>query len=215
MTYRNDHEAALARIDALEHELTELRAAPAPAEPVEHRAPRPRDRTAVVLTACTVGLFAGIVGGVMLGLGGESPREPRPHTVVKHDSSAPVRRDFILWCADAIRQGPIRSTQLTDPHGTHALRIEPTGHTGVACRDEVNQYVTSPELTANEREALWQWAVHEDELAGASSRIEVYYANDPAKLDGYATAPQLWLEYDRAYYGRNRAVDSWRENYTR
>jgi hypothetical protein len=39
----------------------------------------------------------------------------------------------------------------------------------------------------------------------------VYYGSDPAALDGYATAPQLWTEYDRALTARDTALDLWRE----
>jgi hypothetical protein len=212
MTYRNDHEAALARIDALEHELAEMRATPAPA-PIEPLAPRRRGRTGLVLTMCTVGLFGGIVGGFVLGASGDEARASHPHAAATKPA-APAHRDIIIWCADAIHYNSFVS-DTHDPHAMRQMPAEPIGSAGTSCRDELDEYVTLPDLNAGEREALWQWALQEDELAGARSRIEVYYANDPAKLDSYASANQLWREYDRAYYARYGALRHWRTSYTR
>lgn len=205
MTYRNDHEAALARIDALEHELAEVRATPARA-PEQLLAPRYRNRAGIVMGACTVGLFGGIVGGFVLGSGPD--REPRPHAATKPAVSAPVQRDVIRRCADWIQE----NARIAD---RQPPRAETIAHVGAPCRGELHDYIRSPDLSDGEREALWQWAVQEDELVGDIARIEVYYTNDPEKLDSYASESQLWREYDRAYAGRNRALAHWVASYTR
>jgi hypothetical protein len=199
MTYRNDHEAALARIDSLEHELAGLRdKTPATA------APRRRKRTGLVVAGAMAALGFGVLGGVALVVASNAP--PR-----RPAAEAPVGRDFIVWCADAIQPGPVLDAEHTDPRATHPVTVEPIGHTGAPCRDELRRYLDTPDLSSEERDALWKWAIAEDELAGATSRIEVYYASDPYKLDSYSTANQLWLEYDRAYFSRNRALVAWRD----
>lgn len=204
MSYRNDHEAALARIDALEQEVATLRAIPT--TPV---APRRRSRGWLVLAASTAAIVGGVIGGVAVGLAADTTPHPR-HPL----ASSPVDRTFIKWCADAIQPAPQLDEERTDPRAERPVAVEPIGRTGAPCRAELRELLATPALSPDERDALWKWVVQEDELAGAISRIEVYYGNDPYTLDHYASARQLWVEYDRAYFSRNRALEQWRRQFT-
>ena len=201
MTYRNDHEAALARVDALEGELTKLRKHVA--QPHVGALPPP-SKPFVLVTSCIVALAAGIAGGVALGVADDAgaPHEAR--------AGSTTHREVLAACAAAIERAPPLDATRTDPRRAKSATIEPIARTAAPCRDTLHLVLERDALSAEERDALWKWAASEDELSGAISRIQVYYRSDPYKLDAYATARQLWHEYDRAHEARNRAVDAWR-----
>lgn len=103
-------------------------------------------------------------------------------------------------CADAIARRPV--TALRAPLDTSALE-----RTGAACRPALR---TLANADASGRDPVTAWANAEDRLANRISLLVVYYTSDPTTVDNYATAPQLWTEYDEALVVRNAALASWR-----
>lgn len=200
MTYRSDHEAALARVDALEQELATLRKEP------EAPKPRPKSRFAwfAACVAGAVGVFVGLTPAL---LGGDDA--PRPAEADGLD------RTGLVHCVEAVEKSPLLTATETDPHRDWPKPITPIVPTAAPCRHELHTIVESSPLSPNERVALSQWVSHEDELAGAIARIETYYANDPYKLDNYTTAPQLWVEYEIAHDKRDTAMLHWRKNFAK
>ena len=211
MSYRNDHDAALARVDALEQEVAKLRAS-APAAPHKEHGNASRGGMPVLAVAGSlVALVAGIAGGVAIAIGNEdaSPRIEAQPPVVES-----VSRETLTACATAIAARPaLLDADNTDPHRAQPVSVGSLHRTGAACRDELRAMAAT--ASRGERDALGKWAAAEDELAGTISRIQVYYSSDPYKLDGYATAKQLWVEYDRALDGRDGALRDWRVKFTR
>ena len=204
MTYRNDHEAALARVDALEQELAQLRKT----EPVRPK-PSRGGMPGLAIAGGILALAAGVAGGVAIAIGSEPAAVKQPASEVRGEPGvgASGDRGTLTSCANAIQPKPALDAESTNPRGPHRLSVDAIGRTAAPCREQLHAFVGG---SADERDALWQWAVSEDELAGTISRIEVYYANDPYKLDDYSTARQLWLEYDRACHVRNRVLEQWR-----
>jgi hypothetical protein len=197
-TYRNDHEASLARVAALEQALYTLRKnsekVPRTAPPAVSRKPWPL--FAASLAALTLGTF----GGVALGIANsQRPSDAKP-------AVSAVDRTKLVECANGIEAAPLLGADLTDPRHPSPRPVAPIAATAAPCRADLTRLIEIAPLSPDERVLLWRWAVQEDELAGAISRIEVYYASDPYALDNYSTAKQLWVEYDRAHQGRNRAL---------
>lgn len=199
MSYRNDHEAALLRVDALEQEVARLRSAPQP----EAQRPAPKRRPyASLLRAGVAMLLAGI--GVVAIIGREHPTveaalPPAVERVVVPESVAALRS-----CIAAIKPAEGLNETTTDPHGA-ANSPAPIVKTGASCR---NQLASLGELQLDPvvEDKLRRWAVAEDKLADPISMITVYYGADPYALDNYATAPQLWREYRRALATRDAAI---------
>jgi hypothetical protein len=203
-TYRNDHEATLARVDALERELAHARERKP--EVIVTRVPRRGSRRAL-FAATLIAVVSGVIGGAAL-VSGTSPDRAQPATAVRVD------RSKLEACVREIQPAPALGAHATDPRQVMPRSIAPIALAAAPCRHELHTLIEVAPLSDAERKALWNWAVQEDELAGAISRIEVYYASDPYKLDNFSTATQLWVEYDRAYDGRNRALDDWRVRFT-
>jgi hypothetical protein len=190
MTYRNDHDAALARIDSLEQELEAMKAAPKPAPVV------PANRY-----AWKIGIVASAAAAV---LGGAWVVD-RAHTRAPLRASAPAVAVPIFASVDDFRpcvthvlaaQGDGFDAQTTDPrHGGRS--VAPIEAVGAPCRNELARLIRDDvALTRDQRVAFQRWLAAEDTLAGDLSRIVVYYTNDPYQLDNYATATQLWHEYN-------------------
>jgi len=200
MTYRSDHEAALARVDALEYELAKLR------KPSE--APQPRPKSRFTWFAASIAAAAGVFIGLMPAMCGSSDA-PRPAEVDRLD------RTRLVKCVEAVELTPLLTAAETDPHREMPKSITPIVPTAAPCREDLHTIVESSPLSPNERVALSTWVTYEDELAGAIARIETYYANDPYKLDNYTTAPQLWVEYERAHDQRDAAMKHWRTTFAK
>lgn len=175
MSYRNDHDAALARVDALEAELHHMAleyeklrtATPAPA------APRRRVWAAIAITAGALSAFAIPIGAHLAASNAPPAPSIAPTPAAPFDLGA---------CVRAIHMPPQLDATRTDPHGA-AQPVEPIVASIAPCRMQL---------------APGAWRDAEDQLAGAVSRIVVYYEHDPYALDGYRTARQLWREYDDA-----------------
>jgi hypothetical protein len=192
MSYRNDHDAALARIDALEAELAALQSA----------TPEPeiaKPRRGVPWLTLGVALSATIAVGTMFGVfefnqGINRGREQAVATLTLAPV-APSTRSYD-GCRAQITHPLGLSAGSTDPRGS-AHDVHAIVHTEAPCRLEL-QHSTDP--------AIRRWSRAENELAGDISRIVVYYEHDPYTLDGYTTAGQLWKEYDAAIVERDAAL---------
>ncbi len=199
MSYRNDHEAALLRVDALEQEVARLRSAPPPvvAKPATKRRPY-----ASLLRIGVAMLLAG--AGVAAMVGRDRPTaSAAPPTAERVITGVPTSVDALRGCIAAITSTDLNERS-TDPHGA-ANSVTPITKTGAACRTDLasrGELQLDPVLS-NKLEA---WAVTEDKLADPISMITVYYGSDPYVLDNYATAPQLWREYRRALSARDAAL---------
>jgi hypothetical protein len=216
MSYRNDHDAALARVDALETELEQMageyertRAALA----AKDTAVAPRPRKAGAITA----VFLAAVASVGAGLGMamlRTPSEPEVPVAVAAadpDDSSALTSDLEM-CLAGVEASMHTSTRFdaetTDPRGSLGRSPQPIIAIGAGCRPELDRVAADTKLDAPTRALLGRWIAREDELAGAISRITVYYGNDPYALDGYATAGQLWRELDRARESRDALIEA-------
>jgi len=216
MSYRNDHDAALARVDALETELEQMavayektRAALAETQPV-----RPA-RTYGGFAAAIIGLTT-VAAGVGLAFtrtrGADVAEAPVAVAVAPspYDSSA-LTADLVT-CLAGVEASMHSSTRFdadtTDPRGALARSPQPIIAIGAGCRPALDKAVADTSLDAETRALLGRWVAREDELAGAIGRITVYYGSDPYVLDGYATAGQLWRELDRARESRDALIEA-------
>jgi hypothetical protein len=188
MSYRNDHDAALARIDALEAELAKLRTPEPP--------PVPRSRWPRVLGV--------LVPLSLMAVSGVFGYASRPHKAAP--PAAETREPDLRACKSAIAHVSGFDAATADPHATAPRDVHAIEPTGAACRSELASLAQDLRLTQQQRDALRRWSATEDELAGDISRIVVYYDSDPYKLDGYTTAGQLWKEYDAAVHSRDAAL---------
>jgi len=188
MTYRNDHDAALARIDSLEQELEHLKVKPAPVEVV----PPTRHAWKVAIAAS---LVAAVVGGGWL------KHRASSHHVTAATESAIVHPyvsvDYLRRCLGDVLSAPGDGfdARTTDPHAG-GRSVAAVAAVGATCRRELAEVASSIALTDQQRAVFQRWLAAEDTLAGDLSRIVVYYGSDPYRLDGYTTATQLWREYE-------------------
>lgn len=217
MTYRSDHDAALARVDALERENAKLTAENAklrePAEGMDWNGPAYRVRSgsrSVLAIAATGTLFAtALIAGVL------GAREHVQEAKLQRFEvrSTGIARERLEKCARAIGEAPGLDAVSTDPRAPSPASIEPVKATGAPCREDLRVYLDSGLIDPRERRSVDAWRKAEDELAGTISRLVVYYRSDPYALDGYATARQVWIEYDRAVTARDAAVAVWRRSH--
>ncbi len=202
MSYRDDHDAALARIDALEVELERLQRETPPAAPPPPARRPSRTLTLVAGVAGTLAAFA-LIGVFVPEAPHPAPAQPMPAQIALD----PGDRAALRLCLDMIETKHVTGLDeySTDPHGT-ARPVAPIVAVGTACRDELARLAQNSSLDDAQREAVTAWQADEDELAGAISRLVVYYESDPYKLDGYQTAPQVWRELDLARTERDQLI---------
>ncbi|NVB83808.1 MAG: hypothetical protein HOV81_35865 [Kofleriaceae bacterium] len=214
MTYRSDHDAALARVDALERENAKLTADNAKLREVAdgidrngaaNRVRHPGSRSVVAIAATGTLLATALIAGVL------SAHEQARQTSQRFEvRSTGVARERLEKCARAIAPKPRLDEVSTDPRALDAASVEPVKATGAPCRDDLRVFLDSGLIDGRERRLVDAWRKTEDELAGAISRLVVYYGSDPYSLDGYTTARQVWVEYDRAVTARDAALAAWR-----
>lgn len=209
MSYRNDFDAVVARVDALSSENAQLAAENAklragapiitPPPPVERAVAR---GTAAFVLAALAGV--GVLAASVMTHGKHVTRHDSPPAARTND---PAR---LRACALTLELAPVDSNAtVTDPHGEHHSIGAVQRSTG--CRTEIRDVLDDAVISAKERAALVRWGDAEAKLDATVSMIGEYYAHDPYALDGYSTAPQLWTEYDRALVVRNFALAEWHE----
>jgi hypothetical protein len=197
MSYRNDHDAALARIAALEDELEQVRKA---TPPVPTPAPVRRRWGRVMLG---IGSAAFALATVTMVTVAVVPRHKRAE-VPSMSAPAPAMQVDVATlraCRNAITHVSGLDARTTDPHAETPRSVGELDAVGARCRAEL-----AAAAAGDARYGVWLNA--EDELAGDISRIQVYYASDPYRLDGYSTAAQLWHEYERDVTWRDAALPS-------
>jgi hypothetical protein len=216
MTYRSDHDAALARVDALERENAKLTADNAKlreaADGMQWRAANrvrhPGSRRLVAVVAGGTLFATALIAGVL------SAHEQTRRTSQRFEvRSTGIARERLEKCARAIAPKPALDAVSTDPRALDAASIAPVKATAAPCRDDLHVFLDSGLIDADERRSVEAWRKAEDELAGAISRLVVYYGSDPYSLDGYTTARQVWVEYDRAVAARDDALAAWRRSH--
>lgn len=208
MTYRNDHEATLLRADALEREVARLRAEAAKNPKGDARAGVGRRTIAVTVAAGAVA--AGVLGAVLLAaLGiGISARDADADAMNERIDAieTTTNASALDACIESIAPVPgTDGTRLT------VGEIRAVETTGAPCREDLLQIASTNLWSPSEKDALRRWAAAEDRLANAISMICVYQSSGPDKLDGGATAHQLWSEYIRAHRERDRAITDWQQ----
>lgn len=203
MSYRNDHDAALARVDALELENARLAG-----ENAKLRAPMPATAESSFGKKATV-LFGGAATSITVAiLAVVASGSPKAHHH-KAVQAAHVTHVDLAACAIGLAAKPELGPKTTDPHEPTSLRVDPITRT-TGCRDEIRQALDEGVISDVERYVLTRWLTAEDDLANRVSLITTYYGSDPYRLDGYSSAPQLWREYDQAYDRRQVALEEWR-----
>jgi len=202
MSYRNDHDAALARAHALEAEVAHLKA-DAALRVVS--LPKPPVRRGVVGIALATALLGGALG---VAFAGEPvapvASDPTPARAMATLDTR-INRVALDQCIEGIKPLPtIRGLRLTP------LEVTAVEATGAPCRTEIRDYLEQGLWSPDERAALTNWAAAEDRLANSISMVAVYHRDDPIRLDGGATAGQLWSEYARAHADRDATIVIWR-----
>jgi hypothetical protein len=213
MSYRNDHDAALARVDALEAELEQMAGdyEQARAALAERTRPVPRRRTRNGPVVALLLAATSISAGVALVLTA-SPSEPEAPVAARARAAAdiPPASVDLVTCLDGIeasmRVETVFDAETTDPRGALARSPQPITGFVASCRPELARAASDGSLDARTRALFSDWQAREDELTGAISRIVVYYGSDPYQLNGYATAGQLWREFDRARESRDALI---------
>ena len=174
MSYRNDHDAALHRVAALEGELARLKA---------QRDVRARDEEepggeSKLMTILVSGALVMLAVAFLVWRATRTYEKPPAAThddditmSTKDAGECAVANDA---CAGAIEARAIRDARAADPRGEAPV--------------PVSTLLTAPAVCGGGA------AIPSNE----SSLITVYYESDPVALDGYATAEQLWREYHRA-----------------
>ena len=201
MSYRNDHDAALARVDALESEIARIKGEQLPAPSAEHIPARPPWALLAALGASSI---VGLGFGIAAGAHADAVQSPQARQVGR------IERALLERCADHIQPSPHFTAELADPRAAKPVNVDAIVHTGAACRDDLRTFIATSMISNAEHAQLSTWLATEDELSNSISMIVTYYGSDPYRLDGYSTARQLWLEYDRAYFQRKQALERWR-----
>jgi len=213
MSYRNDHDAALARVDALAADNNRLLAENAKlraGETVELPHPPRSRRRGPILAASFAGVAVAMAIGVIALAGApvHPPKLPLPEAPLDDKPAAVFSKADLERCAKQLVIEPAaHDAPSTDPHGEGRMLTSVMGSTG--CRDEISGVLTFGTISGSERQKLEVWADAEARLDATVAMVGEYYKADPYALDGYSTAPQLWTEYNRALVIRNDALKEW------
>ncbi|HTL37895.1 MAG TPA: hypothetical protein VL326_32410 [Kofleriaceae bacterium] len=214
MSYRNDHDAALARVDALAADNNRLLAENArlrAGETVELPHAARSNRRGPILAASFAGVAIAMAIGLITFAGApvHAPKLPLPEAPLDDKPVVTFTRGDLEKCSFSLVTTPAdRDAPSTDPHGEgRSVRpvLQSTG-----CRAEIRDVLTFGTISAKERKDLEAWADAEARLDATVAMVGEYYKGDPYALDGYSSAPQLWTEYNRALVIRNEAIKEWR-----
>ena len=205
MSYRNDHDAALARVNALASENSQLAAENAKLRAgmtiVVPQAERPVHRGVAALVLASLA-GASILAATLISHSHHRAPPPHEHHVVVDEAE-------LRACARTLETSPPGATaRETDPRSWQHLSIGPV-MMSTGCRAEIAEVLDGAILSNDERATLQRWRNSEANLDAVVSMIGEYYKHDPYALDGYSTAPQLWREYDEALTHRNIALAQW------
>jgi hypothetical protein len=196
MSYRNDHDAALARVDALEAELARVRQAQAVVKPAVPRAHRYRRRLGL---ASAISITAGTAVAIAMAATSPAPTESRVATL-----DTRVSRTTLDACIADIHPAPTVANDRLTPAQAATVQF-----TGAPCRSDLGDMIAEGLWSPREHDTLVIWRDAEDKLANTIAMVSTYYQSSPATLDGYASSPQLWREYQRALGERDKALAMW------
>jgi hypothetical protein len=198
MSYRNGYDAAVARADALQLELTRLAAENESLRNASGLVASSKpSRTAGVL-AVTGGVVAA-GAAVLLGIGATAettpktaPAPPAPADVV---AVKEMTMSDLRSCALSLGSRPVLDLRAPD--------LEAIERTEAPCRPRLHEVARSTALDDWKRIKVEAWADAEDQLANRISLIHEYYTTPAAALETFASAPQLWNEYDLVLSSRD------------
>lgn len=221
MTFRDDHDAALARADALEDEVErtkrerdELAARVQQLEAENKQPPRPpeqkRARSASESSSASSDRFAKILGvlAVVGAIGGVA--------LVSMCRSRTYAKEHAAWQAkfDARKSYETRWNHLAalEPcihriawgsmsvRGSTPDKIDPRRTTAYAppggathpCSNRAKELLADPEITQPFKAALGTWIDHQRVVAAAAKPVEEYYSHGDWREDDFAGATELW-----------------------
>jgi len=189
MSYRNDHDAALNRVAALESELARLRGERSEVKETKRIEPEERGDEQKLMGVLVAGAAAilGAVGLVWRVTSAESTAAADDEDMSADNTAltAPVVRMEPVrpmvddeTCANEIEARAVSDARAADPRGASPIKAVELMRAPIVCGG------TAGVLSVEE--------------ANVSSLITVYYENDPVTADRYESAEQLWREYHRA-----------------
>lgn len=208
MTYRNDHEAALQRVAALETELARLRRNAPPEPRIEPPKRSLSDRfgwlmagLGMVITSVGISLYTvRIADGFSDEEAFQSPAPSEPPTEAP-TVAAPRLASLNACRAGIVPLDPRLDELSTDPHREHPLPMKTIEKVAAPCDPK-----TLTDLDSTFQHRIEIWSDTEARLSNVISLLETYYGANPYALDNYVSAPQLWRELRRAIANRDRAL---------
>ena len=204
MSYRNDHDAAVARVDALQHEVQRLADENSQLRDASSKRPATVRHSGTAGWVVGAGIVALIAGGFLGIAAGSASNEAAPEQPTPRELES---RRALETCLGAIQPRPAVENPRT------SVDVAAVELTAAPCHLDLRDFARRAALSPSERETLDELADAEAELGNRISMMAVYYTSDPLTLDSYATASQLWNEYDRALAARNAVIDRWRAHH--
>lgn len=221
MSFRDDHEAAIARVDALEEEVERvkrdnerlaaenaaLRNPPKPAKPPRPEKPPTPERTPSERSAYWKKLApklaggAGIVGLFVLMVGGPMYVDCKNEREYK-SALVDYERQKSTWHGLVDFEDCARDTlhQLASASSLDAEKQDPRTNSypgPPSLNDCVQKLAVLPSIPtiAPAKDALDDWRTAHATVLGPHKRLAEYYQNRDWKDDNYAAGPKLWADY--------------------
>jgi hypothetical protein len=210
MPYREELDAALARVDALERDNRDLESTAATLRedlldaqarrPAVSPAPSGESRSSkaasLAFTACVAGFFGFTVALAVI-------QQPPPTTPPHHEQHVQLEKRSleIGLCLNTIGPPP-------QVAGTFRSRqdIEAVQRTAAPCREDLPRLIAEAEGPWQVDDALHTWQETEAELANRIALIVAQKESDPLEEYAHPEMYQLWSEYERTLARRDAAI---------
>lgn len=216
MAYREDLDAALARVDALQHESSALEAentrlrrdlaSAMPTSEVIERTTAPGATALGALVLLATGALVGMAATLRL------ERPAHPARSAEEALSAVSREPYALDPSTLELDACVASIG-APPHVAGAYRsradIEAIVLTAAPCRDSLPDLIAHARVDYPHELALHAWQDAEDELANRIALVTSAFQDDPLAEREHPDAMRLWSEYERTLAVRNAALDLW------
>lgn len=216
MSYRSDHDAAVARGDTLEHENARLAAENArlrDVAPLADPPDRPSGVVALFIAGTVVVLVVLLFGLVITHRPQDrldTSRDTRSDTTGSETTeSARMFADHPLTTCALRLVNPHLDAEMTDPHGVAPRSVHIIEETRAPCRAEIDAFRYDRYIRGESYRALEEWSMAEDRIARSIAELVEYYRTDPYQRDGYKSAPERWAAYNRALDQRDAALRRW------
>ena len=194
-TYRDDHEAAVARVEALEAENARLSAE------LDSLKQSPATTTTTRSVPALLALALAIIGGTFVVAARSEDNTNRSTPSDKNEIPTESRAaNPVKDCATKLATKP--TLEELDEAGAGAL-----SHGRSTCRDEVYTRLTRNVISAEERRILQWWLQAEDTLTPAFVRLRRHYTTEILTRNDNGAA--LYQAYEQAYDDRQAAIDAW------